>query len=149
MKKVLFIAAILIGFAGVVNAQVDGKAIGLRLGYGAEISYQHPLSDANRVELDLGTTWAGGLTLNGAYHWVKDLSSVKEGLNWYYGGGLGLGLWPSTFTMGIVGQVGVEYPVEVASLPLLISLDWRPSINIIGGFGFGFTGVGLGVRYKF
>lgn len=150
MKKLFLLSALLIGLAISSQAQVDGKTIGLRLGYGAEVTYQHPLGDANRVEVDLGlASWAGGLNLNGAYHWVKDLSSVKEGLNWYYGGGIGMTLWPSYFGMGIIGQVGVEYPVEVANLPLLLSLDWRPSLNIIGGFGFGYTGVGLGVRYKF
>jgi F0F1-type ATP synthase membrane subunit c/vacuolar-type H+-ATPase subunit K len=150
MKKVLFIVAILIGFAGVANAQVDGKAIGLRFGYGAELSYQHPLSDANRVELGLGlASWAGGVYLNGAYHWVKDLSSVMDGMNWYFGGGLTLGVAGGGFGLGVIGQAGVEYDFELGSLPLQASLDWRPAIYVVPTFAAGLAGVGVSIRYKF
>jgi len=150
MKKFFLMTALLICLIISSQAQVESKAIGLRLGYNAEISYQHPLSEVNRVELDLGlASWTGGISLNGAYHWVKDLSSVTDGLNWYFGGGIGMTLWPSYFGVGIIGQVGVEYPVEVGNFPLLLSLDWRPALNIIGGVDFGYTGVGLGIRYKF
>jgi hypothetical protein len=150
MKKLFLMAALLIGLAISSQAQVDGKAIGLRLGYNAELSYQHPLSDANRVELDLGlASWAGGISLNGAYHWVKDLSSVGDGFNWFYGGGLGTAIWKNYFGLGVIGQIGAEYHFELGSLPLVASLDWRPSINIIGGFGFGYASFGAGIRYKF
>ncbi|OJV35977.1 MAG: hypothetical protein BGO29_00230 [Bacteroidales bacterium 36-12] len=142
------------GMFSMVNAQELSKAIGLRGGGGGEISYLHPLGDATRMELDLGFNW-GSIMAHGTYQWVKDLSSVTEGLNWFYGAGAGLGFYTvpgiSGFTAGIVGQIGVEYNLPI-SLPLMISLDYRPGVyfvpfapNITGAFG----GVYGGIRYKF
>jgi len=69
MKKLFSSLAFVVSMIGAVSAQVDGKAIGLRFGgvsgLGAEISYQHPLSDVNRLELDLGLNdWGTGLSWN-------------------------------------------------------------------------------------
>lgn len=147
MKKMFLIAALVIGFAGITSAQVDGKAIGLRFGNGGEISYLHPLGDANRLELDLGFgSWAyGGVYLNGAYQWVKDLSALADGFNWYYGAGAALGI-NNGLGLGILGQVGIEYNFNI---PIQVSLDWRPTLYLIPGTHFGYDGVALGVRYKF
>lgn len=149
MKKVLFIAALLIGFAGMANSQVDSKAIGLRFGNAGEISYQHPFSDANRLELDLGFgSWAyGGLYLNGIYHWVWDLSALADGFNWYAGVGGAVGVNSGNLGLGVLGQVGLEY--NFAGIPLQASLDWRPTLYVVPGVGLGWDGVALGVRYKF
>lgn len=149
MKKVLFIAALLIGFAGMASAQVDSKAIGLRFGNAGEISYLHPLTDVNRLELDLGFgSWAyGGLYLNGIYHWVKDLSDLADGFNWYFGGGAAIGVNSGSLGLGILGQIGLEYNFD--GIPLQASLDWRPALHLVPGVKLGWDGVALGVRYKF
>lgn len=147
MKKMLLIAALMVGFAGFANAQVDGKAIGLRFGNGAEVSYQHPLGDANRLELDLGLgSWGyGGVYLNGVYQWVWDLSALADGFNWYAGAGAALGL-NNGLGLGVLGQVGIEYSFNI---PIQISLDWRPTIYVIPGFHPGYDAVAFGVKYKF
>ncbi len=148
MKKMFIVAALVIGFAGFASAQVDGKAIGVRFGGVGEISYQHPLGDANRLELDLGVgNWAfSGVYLNGTYQWVKDLSALADGFNWYYGAGASLGI-NNGLGLGVLGQVGIEY--HFGGIPLMASLDWRPVISLVPGIGFGWNGVALGVRYKF
>jgi hypothetical protein len=148
MKKMFIVAALVIGFAGFASAQVDGKAIGVRFGGVGEISYQHPLGDANRLELDLGVgNWAfGGVYLNGTYQWVKDLSALADGFNWYYGAGASLGI-NNGLGLGVLGQVGIEY--HFGGIPLMASLDWRPVISLVPGIGLGWNGVALGVRYKF
>ncbi len=151
MKKMFMIAALVIGFASVSNAQVDGNAIGIRFGNGGEISYQHALGSANRLELDLGFgPWRhSNVYLSGAYQWVWDLSELAIGFNWYagVGGAVGFG---ETLGLGVLGQVGIEYNFNI---PIQLSLDWRPIFNItnsyVGQGSFGYDGVALGVRYRF
>ena len=52
MKKIILIAAMICGFA--VAASAQPKALGLRFGYGAELSDQHNVAGANFIEADLG-----------------------------------------------------------------------------------------------
>ena len=49
-------------------------------------------------------------------------------------------------TAGIAGQLGMEF--EIPSIPLNLSLDWRPTYYFTGG-GFGWQGFALGIRYRF
>jgi hypothetical protein len=147
MKKVLAILLVCFAVAAAVNAQ--DKSIGLKLGsYGAQISGQMAMGDANRIEANL--SFNGGIGLNGYYQWVKDLPALGDAWKWYYGGGAGIALGSGYFGLGVGGQAGIEFDLQsvVPSLPLQLSLDATPTINIIGGFGFGVAG-GLGVRYRF
>ncbi|MDD3077705.1 MAG: hypothetical protein PHH37_01205 [Paludibacter sp.] len=149
MKKILFSTLFLAMLFLNANAQVDGKAIGLRFGgfsgVGAEVSYQHPLGNANRLEADLGlSNWGVGLT--GVYQWVWDLSALSDGFNWYAGVGGTLGLSDSNFGLGVVGQVGIEYNFNI---PLQLSLDYRPTIYVLPSVAGGYDGICLSVRYKF
>ena len=51
MKKIILIAAMVLGFA--VAATAQPRALGARIGNGAEISYQHSM-DANFLQIDGG-----------------------------------------------------------------------------------------------
>lgn len=162
MKKIILTLALAMSMFGALNAQVDSKAIGLRFGGVGELSYQHPLSDTHRVELDLGFGyWGGGLGygygrlgLTGIYHWVFDLSSVTDGLNWYVGPGAAAGLSYGSYYsngafVGIAGQIGAEYNF---SFPLQLSLDYRPVIFLLkpGWMSSGnYDGICLAARYRF
>ncbi len=134
-----------------LSAQVDGKAIGIRFGYGGELSYQHPMGDANRLEFDLGLTHYG-FGLNGVYQWVWDLSALADGFNWYAGAGLGLGSYDyddsdkNDFGLGILGQIGLEYNFNI---PLQLSLDYRPGFFFGNGFNPSYDGICLAARFKF
>lgn len=163
MKKFILSLALVAGMVSALNAQVDGKAIGIRFGAGGEVSYQHPLGDANRLELDLGFT-GYRLGLTGIYHWVWDLSSIADGLKWYAGPGATVGIttYPTTYNLygyygnsngvylGIAGQIGAEYNF---TFPLQLSLDYRPELYLLkpawlwysGSYG----GICLAARYRF
>jgi len=147
MKKVLAILLVCFAVAAAVNAQE--KTIGLKLGNGIEISGQMAMGDANRAEANLGF-YAGGLGINGYYQWVKDFPKLGDAWKWYYGGGARLLLGSGYFGLGVGGQAGIEFDLQsvVPSLPLQLTIDACPTINIIGGFGFSIPG-GLGVRYRF
>ena len=154
MKKVILTLAIVLGTITLTQAQ--DNAIGLRLGYGAEISYQKALG-SNRLELDLGLRMnknSHDFFLTGVYQWVSDLSVLADGFNWYLGLGGSLLYWNGenwtgdNFDVGVVGQIGIEY--NFSKFPLQLSLDYRPAIYFLNGVnGWYNTCFGLGIRYKF
>lgn len=147
MKKALVIFGIIITIATTSLAQ---RAIGLRFGtqlassIGAELSYQQPLNN-NRLEIDFGA--AGGfsigsddynsfsLSLTAAYQWKFN---IVNGFNWYVGpaasGGLYFVHYDKTFegpTLGLGGQLGIEYDFSSKGVPLQVSLDTRPMFNLL------------------
>ncbi|HOL01143.1 MAG TPA: hypothetical protein P5071_02055 [Paludibacteraceae bacterium] len=156
MKKTIFIAILLVSFmTSFAYGQVNSKAIGVRASYGAELSYQHPFSHANRLEADLGFYYDHGFNLAGVYQWVFDLSELATGFNWYVGLGPQIGSWDYHYNgkdydglaLGIAGQIGIEYNFDI---PLQLSLDYRPGWYILpNSYGGAWEGVALGIRYKF
>lgn len=165
MKKVLLILGIVMATATAGFAQ---KAIGLRFGTGlaystgAELSYQQPLNN-NRLEIDFGAAglldmgdvndYSFSLSLTAVYQWKFN---IVNGFNWYVGpaasGGLFFVQYDKTFegpTLGLGGQLGIEYDFSSKGIPLQLSLDTRTMFNFLNtshltGFH---TGVCLGVRY--
>ena len=154
MKKFILTFVLTVSIVGALSAQVSGKAIGVRFGgfsgYGGEISYQHPLSNANRLEVDLGVNHYG-FGLSGVYQWVWDLSELSDGFNWYAGVGGGLGSYNFNNTnrsvgIGVLGQVGIEYNFNI---PLQLSLDYRPGIYIMPSVSGIYDGICLSARFRF
>jgi hypothetical protein len=146
------------------SQEISEHAIGLRLGdsdgFGAEISYQKSISRYNRIELDLGWRdhrYYDAFKLAGIYQWVHELDGD---FNWFYGFGGGLGnvdfdAIPNNVDIDdglfvfAAGNVGVEYNFDI---PLLLSLDFRPEVGLVGydGFSDNFDfDIALGVRYQF
>ncbi|MDD2279591.1 MAG: hypothetical protein PHD06_10515 [Bacteroidales bacterium] len=162
MKKVLTILFLISSVSFYTQAQVNPHAIGLRFGgdgssNGAEISYQHGLSNLNRLEFDLGFRGYkdySNMFVSGTYQWDWN---ITEGLNWYVGPGAALGFYSwrgddddrksSGASVGIGGQIGLEYDFNKHGAPILLSIDTRPMFDFVGynnGFGWGAS---LGVRY--
>ena len=147
MKKIFIVAAMVLGFAAAAVAQP--RAIGLRGGYGLEISYQHTL-ESNFAEADLGL-FAGGFNIAGTYNWTIAQPQWTDRGEWgvYAGPGVALGSFGG-FHIAAAGQVGIEYTFW---FPLQLSLDIRPQLgfNINQGNAFHTSGYwpSFGVRYKF
>jgi hypothetical protein len=144
------------------NAQeISQNAIGLRIGdgdgFGTEISYQRALSGNNRLEVDLGIRSGDnydGFRLTGLYQWVWNLDG---NFNWYAGVGGGVANYDydvdipgfdddgETFIYA-AGQLGIEYNFDI---PLMLSLDTRPTIGF-GDFNDDLDfDIALGIRYQF
>ncbi len=152
MKKIIMIAALVLGFA--VAASAQPRALGVRIGNGGEISYQHSLGN-NFLEVDgglgLGLDENHTLTVGatGIYNFM--IAEFGNGFGFYAGPGAGVGLGlgeNSFFNLSAAGMVGIEYSF---SFPLQISLDFRQHIGI-GFAGHGIwapSSVGLGIRYRF
>ena len=164
----IFSLVLLFATASLSAQDISDHSLGLRLGdsdgFGAEISYQKSIGRYNRAEFNLG--WRDSrnfdaFKLSGVYQWVHQLDGA---FNWYYGFGGGLGSVdfepiPDTqggaiddndglFVFG-AGNIGVEYNFNI---PLLLSLDFRPEVGILGydGFSDNFDfDIALGIRYQF
>jgi hypothetical protein len=160
----LFSVFILFATASLSAQNISEHALGLRLGdsdgFGAEISYQKSIGQYHRAEFDLG--WRDSrdfdaFKLAGLYQWVHQLDG---NFNWYYGVGGGLGsvdFEPNPnfdndndgLFVFAAGDIGIEYDFDI---PLLLSLDFRPEIGLIGydGFDNDFDfDIALGIRYQF
>ncbi len=163
LLRILTIICLMVS-AGLSAQEISDHALGLRLGdsdgFGAEISYQKSVALANRVEVDLGwrdSRYFDAFKLTGVYQWVRPLDG---NFNWYFGVGGGLGSVDfdpdpdfnddddGLFIFG-AGDIGIEYNFDI---PLLLSLDFRPEIGLVGydGFDDDFDfDIALGIRYQF
>lgn len=145
MKK--FIIAILSVFAFVAVASAQPRAIGVRAGYGGEISYQHYVGDSF-IEADLGLVGNHGFYVTGIY----DFNIGYAGpFSFYAGPGAQVGFYNAgenamALNLAVGGQIGAEWAIP--SAPINISLDWRPMFYLLHG-GFGWDGFALGLRYRF
>lgn len=175
MKKIFTTLFVMLAVASVAFAQP--RAIGGRIGLNStEFSYQHSLSDGMYLDLTAGYGYAlrggwGHTDITAAMDWVFNIKGIW---NWFIGPAVGLGYgfgynyWYYSrrgyygdnlympFRVNIGGQVGFEWQF---SIPLNLTVDWRPMVNVLG-FGYqrpsGSTGAwnnllnfGVGVRYRF
>ncbi len=168
MKKITISLIALIMLSNMVFGQVEKHALGLRFGagygLGTEITYQHGLSNINRLELNLEfngdheyidnsqnnyNSWA----IIGLYHWVWKLGQTSNGFNWYIGPGGKIGSWSSMIYnsrydnglfLAAAGDIGIEYcfPAKIQ-----LALNARPELGFIN-YGSGLN-VGFAVRYQF
>lgn len=156
MKKLTIIFALFAIFAITAQAQPYETGIGLRGGFSSGLTVKHFLNETTAVEGILSTRWRG-FNITGLYEVHKSPFAV-DGLSWYYGGGGHIGFWDGSHTswaddnasytvIGIDGVLGLEY--SFVEVPLCISLDWKPAMNLIGYSGFWGDGGALSIRYTF
>ena len=152
MKKIILIAAMVLGFA--VAASAQPRAIGLRGGWGAELSYQHTLGE-NFLQADLGLNTFNSVHGSAIYNFmIAQPSWTSRGEGGFYAGpGAAVGMSFGTgnndgyFHVAAAGMVGLEYTFW---FPLQLSFDVKPTLGF--GFNHGFHwGVmpALAVRYRF
>ncbi len=150
MKKFLVIAAMMLGLA--VAASAQPRALGARLGYGVDLSYQHQLGN-NFVEADLGLENFAALNVAATYNFMIAQPAWTAQGEWgfYVGPGVAVGAANEFLAIGAACQVGLEYTFD---FPLQLSLDVRPQLGLVttdGVKGFGIWGWSphLGIRYRF
>ena len=150
MKKIILAAAMVLGFA--VAASAQPRAIGARLGYGFDLSYQHTVGE-NFIEADLGLASFALLNVAATYNFVVAKPAWTAQGEWgvYVGPGAALAAGNKTFCVGAACQVGLEYTFD---FPLQLSIDVRPQLGFISAAGVQTLGLWgwapqLGVRYRF
>ena len=160
MKKLLLVAFMAV--LGVAAAVAQPRAIGVNLGYGVDVSYQHAIGESNMVDLSVNIPAFNCIGAQATYDWINPFNTAipwneKGEWNWSLGVGAGAGIHgfkQPIWYAGVVGHVGVEYNFW---FPLQLSVDWRPNIGLEGmqdAFGFNTSGLymtsfTLGVRYLF
>lgn len=149
MKKLIIVILSMIAFAAVASAQP--RAMGVRAGYGVEVSYQHYLGVEDFLEADLGLVGNHGFYLTGIYNFNIGYAGP---FSFYAGPGAQAGFYRKSdkdggmmaLNLAVGGQIGAEWAIP--SAPINISLDWRPMFYLMHG-GFGWDGFALGFRYRF
>ena len=147
MKKFLMMAALMVATL-TVSAQDYNWAVGVRGGALSGLTAKKNLGD-NAIEagLSLGTHT---INVEGTYQWQQPI--ITDGFSLYYGVGAYAGLYTFENTgylhLGAEGILGLEYKIPGA--PIALSVDYRPTFNILGGFGYSnFYNFGLGVKFCF
>ena len=152
MYKTLLTLAIAVLFSMIVFGQNEScykNALGVRLGSSVPtvksgITYKHFLSNNNALEGVL--SFGDGTSICALYEIHKPINGV-ENLQWFIGAGGYVGFNNSSSNLGAAGIVGLDY--RFATIPLNISLDWKPEFNIISKVGFEASGVGFSARFTF
>ena len=158
MKKLLLVLVAIMGLTFAANAQNIGGRFGgvgttkegRNLGYNAELSYQHYLSESNRLEFDLGFSRNSDnyINLAVAYHWVFPIAGD---FRWFIGPCVNVGHCKNHgFGLAAGAQGGAEWDPQ--NVPIQLAIDARPLYDFLmdpacayNGFGYG---VAFSVRYR-
>lgn len=143
-------------FASILNAQEYKTSMGLRAGLPVGITARHFLNKEYAVEGILASRW-GGFVMMGCLE-REYCNRDYPGFGWFWGGGIHLGIWNEGYNprlrhgysgaaAGIDGIAGIEYTFD--ELPLEISVDVVPSVNLAGSAGWGGINGALSIRYVF
>lgn len=160
MKKIITTMIVMLAVASVALAQP--RAIGGRIGYNTEFSYQHSITDGMYVDLTagLGNAWSywGYADATASFDWVFNIKGIW---NWFVGPAAGLGVGYGVyyrdynvmpFRVNVGGQIGFEWEFGI---PLNLTVDWRPMVNVLGFNNThyapysGLFNFGVGLRYRF
>lgn len=169
MKKItLLLSTIIAASCGMANAQSSYQnGIGIRFGSGyfdqTSVSFKTFISNQGALEFNGGIRgykagpykWTN-VSLSGTYQHHFNIPNVP-GFKWFVGGGLAISNSFSNYDdrtglgVGIYPTGGVDYKFK--NIPLNLSADIRPTINVVEPFsnyydGF-YTNFGIAVRYTF
>jgi hypothetical protein len=155
MKKLALTG--ILGLLLLISAQAQeySTGIGIRGGFSNGLTVKHFLSETKAVEGILATRW-NGFYITGLYE-IQNIAFDTPGLYWFYGVGGHLGSINgnnSRFNdgvnhtlLGIDAILGLEYCFN--ELPISLSLDWKPTFDLIGDSDVGFDNGAFSIRYIF
>jgi len=153
-KSFLFLVVIILVSASQLKAQDYKTALGIRLSsqgpaINNSVSFKYFMNPKLAIE---GLFTFDRRAAIGALLEVHNPMPSTEGLQWFYGAGAYLGFdSDKTNTnralMGGQGIIGLDY--KFANLPLNLSLDWKPELNIIDNINFEPAAVGFTIRFTF
>jgi len=128
-----------------ISTQTYKMAIGVRLSsrppaINNAVTFKYFLTEKTAVEalLSFGDPIAIGVLLE------KHRSFGPQGLTWFLGGGAYIG-FGSDRNVGLQGVVGLDY--KAPSLPLNLTLDWKPELNVAKEFSFEPAAVAISARF--
>ncbi len=156
MKRI-FIITILAALMSLASYGQDYRtSLGLRAGLPYGMTVKHFLNKYNALEGVLAARWQGFI-ITGLYE-NEHQTGQYPGLNWFWGLGGHIGFWGAdenpnlepTYSGSVIGVdaiLGIEYTFD--EIPLNLSLDLLPSVNLIGHTGWGGINGAISIRYVF
>lgn len=160
MKKILFISfsVALIGLFNTASGQSYKTALGVRLSSAApmvnnSISIKHFITEKTAIEALL--SFGDPLSIGALVEFHKPLAA--SGLAYFYGAGAYIGFVKTLNTttqktntdanFGAQGVIGLDY--KFTNVPLNLSLDWKPELNIVTDINFEPAAIGFTARFTF
>ena len=160
MKKILVVVLLAAG-AGLYNnagAQDYKTALGVRLSssnamQNNSVSFKQFITEKSAIEVLF--TFGDPLALGAMLELHQPLAA--EGLSWFYGGGGYVAFVKKLNTttqkentepnFGGQGVIGLDYKFN--NIPLNISLDWKPELNLVTDINFEPAAIGFTARFTF
>ncbi|MFM9911123.1 MAG: hypothetical protein ACKVOW_17410 [Chitinophagaceae bacterium] len=149
MKRIIIILGILLT-AGVVTsiAQDYRFAVGVRLSNSTptlnnSVTAKYFVTEKSAIEglVSFGSRFGLGALLE------LHKSFQPQGFGWFYGGGLYVGFGDNNTYVGPTGIIGLDY--KFSGIPLNLSLDWKPELDIVPRINFVPDGFALSARFAF
>lgn len=107
------------------------------------VSAKYFLNEKNAID---GLISFGGSRFGiGGLYEIHTPLNATPGLKWYYGGGGYVGFQSHSTYVGPTGVIGLDYKFQ--NIPLNLSLDWKPELDIIPAINFVPDAIGLTVRF--
>lgn len=149
MKKIILFCSFVSIISGAASAQAYQKAVGIRLGPNsaaitAGFTGKYFLNEKAAVEGIIGVN--NGFGICGLYELHFPIDAVNN-LAWFAGAGGYVAFRSSTTFVGGAGIIGLDYKFD--EIPLNLSLDWKPELNLISKVTFESSGIGLSARFTF
>ena len=162
MKKILVVVLLAAGAGLINNVSAQGTnyrtALGVRLSssnalQNNSVSFKQFITDKTAIEALF--TFGDPLALGAMLEIYKPLAA--DGLSWFYGGG-GYIAFVKTLNkrtqkentdpnFGAQGIIGLDYKFN--NIPLNISLDWKPELNLVNDINFEPAAIGFTARFTF
>jgi hypothetical protein len=156
LKKILFSVFILCLSTSFCVAQNYQRAIGLRLGFPAGLTYKQFTNYNTAFEIMGGVYLPRGVNQeNGGFDvtviLMKETQVMVDELHVFYGGGGHVGSIENDVNIGIDVMVGLEF--ALARTPIAFSFDAKPGLDFAslakGRENFLLSGGGFTLRYTF
>ncbi len=149
MRTMLTVLVFLVASSFYAASAQDYKvAVGVRLSNATPtlsnaITVKYNMTQQHSLEgiLSFGTRFGIG----GLYE-INKVTTVS-GLNWFYGGGAYVGFEDGNTFLGPTGIIGLDY--KFPSIPLNLSLDWKPELDFIPTINFVPDAFGFSARFTF
>jgi hypothetical protein len=157
MKKITLLLAICLPLLAAAQRASFPNAFGIRLGLGSGVTYQHFFTDRNAIEV-IAYQRMGGVNLTVLNETHQRLFRMR-GMKWHYGYGAHAWLFnqysflnknrlhANSVALGVDGVVGLTYYFK--SMPIQVSVDWKPGINLKGSHYIEWDAGGISARYRF
>jgi hypothetical protein len=160
MKKILFSLLIVAGISvsTTASAQDYKSALGVRLSSSAamvnnSVSFKQFIT--NKTAIEVLFSFGDPLALGALLEFHKPLAA--SGMSYFYGAGgyisfikntnVNTGKTATDPNFGAQGVIGLDY--KFSNVPLNLSLDWKPELNIVSDINFEPAAIGFTARFTF